>query len=444
MKANFTLLVFIAIALSFNLSARAQCNYAAGGNGASLSYINGIIIDGNMADWIDFQNDPDNLTYDSPNGTDLDAPISDVGRDLTRFAFTEDAGNLYFRLERAGSSTNSVDILFYVDINNNDFLDSKEPVFHLTWGGSNGNVSIEVYDYSPALLNPSGNQISATLDGARLMGTLTKRSNSGSGNANDGCVATGATDGKSIEVKLPFIKITQLNILDQATNQLTFGQDFKFHVSTINGSVGSVPGLNSINDNFGGCLRAPVSLLPVHLVSFQGNMDKNNKVRLNWTIADNETANSFEVERSLNGRDFTTVGVVLASEKRGTENYAFYETVANYDKVMYRLKMIDQGHDADYSRVLVFRTKTIGSNNIKIIGNPVSDHLTFSYTAASAQNTEVKVYDVTGRIMLNTKVTSLEGNNTLSLSLSSSLKPGMYIVEVSNETERQSAKFIKQ
>ena len=96
-------------------------------------------------------------------------------------------------------------------------------------------------------------------------------------------------DGKAIEIKLPFAKITQLNILNQVINQLTFGQDFKFHVSTINGGVGSVPGLNSINDNFGGCLRAPVAVLPVHLISFQGNMNKNNKVTLNWTVADNET-----------------------------------------------------------------------------------------------------------------------------------------------------------
>src|SRR6187401_562760 len=41
------------------------------------------------------------------------------------------------------------------------------------------------------------------------------------------------------------------------------------------------------------------STLPIHLISFQGNMNKNNKVTLNWTVADNETANSFEVERSF-------------------------------------------------------------------------------------------------------------------------------------------------
>ena len=186
------------------------------------------------------------------------------------------------------------------------------------------------------------------------------------------------------------------------------------------------------------------STLPVHLISFQGNMNKNNKVTLNWTVADNETANSFEVERSFNGRDFTTVGVVFASEKPGTENYMFYETTSGTDKVMYRLKMIDKHHEVDYSRILIFQLKSASTNNIKIIGNPVNDKLTFSYTSPSAQMVDVKVYDISGRILLNNKVNSLEGSNVISLPLSSTFKAGMYVVEVNNGTELQSSKFVKQ
>jgi hypothetical protein len=186
------------------------------------------------------------------------------------------------------------------------------------------------------------------------------------------------------------------------------------------------------------------STLPVHLVSFQGNMDKNNKVTLKWTVADNEVANNFEIERSFNGRDFTTVGLVFASEKIGTENYMFYETVNNSDKVMYRLKMIDKNHEIDYSRILIFQSKATAANNIKIIGNPVNDKLTFSYTAPATQMVDVKVYDISGRTLLKNKLTSLEGNNVISLPLNSTFKAGMYIVEVNNGTELQSSKFIKQ
>lgn len=183
--------------------------------------------------------------------------------------------------------------------------------------------------------------------------------------------------------------------------------------------------------------------LPVNLIRFQGNMNKNNKVTLNWTVADNQTANSFEIERSTNGRDFTTAGIVFASEKYGTENYTFFETV-NYDKVMYRLKMIDKVYDFDYSRILIFQPKSLSSTEIKVYGNPVKDKLTFSYSSNAAQVVNVKVYDLTGKTLMSQKVNSAEGSNMLSLKLNSTFKPGMYVIEVSNGPDRQVAKFITQ
>jgi hypothetical protein len=161
-------------------------------------------------------------------------------------------------------------------------------------------------------------------------------------------------------------------------------------------------------------------------------------------VADNETANGFEIERSFNGRDFTTVALVFASEKMGTENYMYYETASGTDKVMYRLKMIDKNREVDYSRILIFQLKSTIVNNIKIIGNPVNDKLTFSYTSSSTQSVDVKIYDMSGRVVLKNKVNSLEGSNVLSLPLSSTFKTGMYVVEVNNGTELHSSKFVKQ
>lgn len=188
------------------------------------------------------------------------------------------------------------------------------------------------------------------------------------------------------------------------------------------------------------------STLPVHLISFQGNINKQNKVTLDWKVADNETVSHFEVQRSLNGSDFTTVSVIFATEKNGTESYTYFETVNSNDKFMYRLKMIDKQQDIDFSKILVFQTKINNNSNneIKIVGNPVNDKLTLSYTFSSAKNTNIKVYDLSGRICLNEKVNSYEGSNLISLPLTSSFKAGMYIVEVSNGNERLIAKFVKQ
>ncbi|HEU5164293.1 MAG TPA: T9SS type A sorting domain-containing protein [Chitinophagaceae bacterium] len=186
-------------------------------------------------------------------------------------------------------------------------------------------------------------------------------------------------------------------------------------------------------------------VLPVNLVSFQGNINKNNKVTLQWRVENNTTTDQFEVQRSNDGIEFKTIGIVFASEKTGLEDYMFYETVKSFDKVMYRLKMIDNEGHVNYSKILVFQTKLATNNNsIKIIGNPVNDKLTFNYTTYVSQTIDVKVYDMSGRVMMSNKVTSLEGNNIISFPLASTLKPSMYLVEVNSGTETQTAKFIKQ
>ena len=245
--------------------------------------------------------------------------------------------------------------------------------------------------------------------------------------------------------------LDSFKVTNAATSVVLYNQTFvtvpgPYRLSiTMGGSTGGGNVRLSMDDlATNAFLSGCIASLPVHLISFQGNINKNNKVTLNWTVADNETAKSFEIERSFNGRDFTTAAVVFATENRDNEKYTYYETVNTNDKVMYRLKMIDKNHEADYSKILIFQLKSAITNNIKIIGNPVNDKLTFSYTASATQVVDVKVYDMAGRVVLNNKVNGLEGSNMISLPLSSTFKAGMYVVEVNNGTELQASKFVKQ
>jgi len=161
-------------------------------------------------------------------------------------------------------------------------------------------------------------------------------------------------------------------------------------------------------------------------------------------VAGNETIDQFEIQRSYDKNDFKTIGIVFASEKKDIEDYLFYETINSIDKAMYRLKMIDKNNNVTYSKILVFQAKAATTSNIKIIGNPVNDKLTFNYSSFSTQVIDVKVYDMTGKVIMSNKLNGLEGSNTMSFPLASNLKPNMYVLEVSNGSGIQTAKFIKQ
>ena len=215
-------------------------------------------------------------------------------------------------------------------------------------------------------------------------------------------------------------------------------------LSTVNTAVIIV--VKSVSDCYNKNLPVAsyLSVLPVELISFQGNINKSNKVSLEWKVAKNETIDQFEIQRSYNGNEFKTIGVVFASEKKDREDYMFYEMINNFGKTMYRLKMIDKNNKVTYSKILVFQTKDATTSNIKIVGNPVTDKLTFNYSSFTAQVIDIKIYDIAGRVIIRNKINSLEGTNTISFPLDSNFKPSMYVLELNNGSAIQTAKFIKQ
>jgi hypothetical protein len=183
-----------------------------------------------------------------------------------------------------------------------------------------------------------------------------------------------------------------------------------------------------------------ISILPVTLVYFQGTRE-NNTTTLRWNVAQNEMSGRFEVERSYDGTNFSTVGTVFATSKTGSENYSFSESIPG-NKIYYRLKMYDPKQSASYSKILQFQNAA--NSALRIVNNPVVDRLALSFNSSSSQPIDVKIYDVSGRLHMKQTINIYAGNNLINVPLSSSVTSGAYAVEVTYGHEKQAAKFIKQ
>jgi len=186
------------------------------------------------------------------------------------------------------------------------------------------------------------------------------------------------------------------------------------------------------------------SVLPINLISFQGSINTNNKTQLQWRIGNNELIDKIEVERSYDGKEFKTAALVFTTEKNGVEDYMFYETLSSFDKMMYRLKITSKANEVIYSKILNFQNRITTSNNLKVIGNPVSNQLTFNYSSETEKVIDIRIYDMTGRVVMKNKATSFKGDNMISFPLDTNMKANMYTVEVNNGTNIQAKTFIKQ
>ena len=178
--------------------------------------------------------------------------------------------------------------------------------------------------------------------------------------------------------------------------------------------------------------------------NFSGNCT-NSCNRLTWTVASNQSISSFEVEKSTNGKDFKTIAVLVATESFNTENYTYSDTAISADKIMYRLRaLIRRSQNDFYSRTIFVRSKMKLDDNIRIMENPVRDRLSFNYNSAEAQQAAIKIYSLAGKILVNQKISSFKGNNSITIPLSSGFAPGMYVLEINTDNESQTLKFVKQ
>lgn len=98
------------------------------------------------------------------------------------------------------------------------------------------------------------------------------------------------------------------------------------------------------------CPATGISMLPAKLISITGSI-RNHIVTLHWVVGENETADKFEVEKSINGKPFTMAALVFGTDKPENDKYQFYEK-AVHKKILYRIKLINKNRQAEYSAII--------------------------------------------------------------------------------------------
>jgi hypothetical protein len=184
--------------------------------------------------------------------------------------------------------------------------------------------------------------------------------------------------------------------------------------------------------------------LPLSLISFSGNL-LNGKPQIKWTTAENETGDHFELEKSFDGRSFSTTASIPTTPKEGLESYVYNETSIINGSVYYRLKMVNKNFTVKYSKVILIKTKDDSqAHKLTILENPVNTTINFSYTAAENEEDKITIYNTGGAKVFSTTVSIRKGPNTVSLSIDPKIASGIYVMELANAKEIAVAKLVKQ
>lgn len=187
-------------------------------------------------------------------------------------------------------------------------------------------------------------------------------------------------------------------------------------------------GFTAINSSYIGLDDVSYNaILPVTFNSFNGTI-KDNKVLLNWSTSNEINNKGYDVERSINGKDFSAIGFVKSNgNTSGVTNYAYTDASKLPSGVLYyRLKQIDLDGAYKYSNIIHVNFDKFSFN---VYPNPVIDNSSVQFQLQETADVSMQVVSSTGK--------------TLQIINKGILQPGTYSVPVSLNAAAKGTYFIK-
>ena len=210
----------------------------------------------------------------------------------------------------------------------------------------------------------------------------------------------------------------------------------------------SVPRLELANRNepamganlygFTGCNIVMSTVLANELTSFAASKQEA-RVVLSWLTANEKANDVFYVERSNNGKSFTSIGNIKGAGNSAVQKSYAYTDIAPLKGInYYRLKSKDFDGKESMSQIvsLLFANK---SDKFSISPNPVANaSLRLDYDAAINEDVTITIIDAIGKVVKNEKRSVVSGSNSINLVVND-LANGYYFIRLNDDVQ----KFIK-
>lgn len=178
-----------------------------------------------------------------------------------------------------------------------------------------------------------------------------------------------------------------------------------------------------------------VSVLAVKFLSFDAALI-GNSVACKWSVADQAENSHYELERSSDGTNFSSIAYIFGQDVSSTQDqqYSFLDKSASMQAkqtVFYRVKEVDNLGRISYSNVLSVKLGFANPQIVHASPNPFTETMSLSFESGAAGKVEVKLVNLTGQPVLSKVAIVNKGNNTFKLANLGALPTGIYVAQVS-------------
>lgn len=184
--------------------------------------------------------------------------------------------------------------------------------------------------------------------------------------------------------------------------------------------------------------------LPMQLMDFAGVRQKS-CIALRWTTVQESEMKKYNVERSVNGVNFSTIGSVSSINSIARFSYYFTDTAISTlssGKLYYRLQQIEVGGRSTYSKIVTIGIA--GSIGDFKVGNTLFRDDIIIFTHATTQQTvQIRIVNLAGKTLYSKKAIFTPGNFAYTIHNLSFLPTGSYIIQITGADLIFSSKVVK-
>ncbi len=187
----------------------------------------------------------------------------------------------------------------------------------------------------------------------------------------------------------------------------------------------------------------PLPVLPVTLISFSGSL-VNGQSTLAWSTASESNNKGFDILRSTDGQNFSSIGFVNSKGQNGNAatalDYSFVDRTAAAGVNYYQLNQIDNDGKSELSKEVVSVNVTLSGDAITVYPNPVTSYVNVSTGGLDHKGFKYEIFDGNGKKVVSQKAKS--GEQQISVA---NLAPSVYFLKVSKDNVPQkTVKLIKE
>jgi hypothetical protein len=173
--------------------------------------------------------------------------------------------------------------------------------------------------------------------------------------------------------------------------------------------------------------NCPNIILPIELLYFSAKR-VNNQIEIKWATQQEKNNQLFEIQRSIDGINFTTISQKQGKQDSHTiQEYKYFDIDFPNTLLYYRLKQVDLDGTSTYFRVVGVEAMEAENAFFHVSPNPAKDYLEIHFLHFNYPKAHIKIINLYGIEFLSTSVEVITSKMIID---TSRFENGIYLLQI--------------